>query len=121
MSRFCVRNPMKWPSAKRISRCARQAATMSDAATGLRGNDQKPGAIGLSVSAVCADADVPQNALAKIATTATPKRLVMIAPTTSPRTIAPSDHRQPRDDGEPITEFCRRAEEFAERLDGRPS
>jgi hypothetical protein len=94
---------------------------MWDAATGLRGNDQKPGVIGLSVSAVCADADVPQNAPVKIATTATPKRLVIIAPAASPRMIAPSDHRQPRNDGEPITEFCRRAEEFAEPLPGRSS
>jgi hypothetical protein len=53
---------------------------MSDGATALRGNDQKPGVTGLSVSAICADPDVPHNAPAKAATASAPNRLIMIAP-----------------------------------------
>jgi hypothetical protein len=41
--------------------------------------------IGLSVSGVCADADVPQIAPAKIAAANTPRRLVMIAPAANPQ------------------------------------
>ena len=50
-SRFCDLSPMKCPSAKRISRCAASRDHVG-CATGLRGNDEKPGAIGLSVGAV---------------------------------------------------------------------